>query len=160
MIISIKKTNAIRELEKAKIKFIIKEYEVDEKDLSAINVALKTGAYIEQVFKTLVLFNEKKELIVACIQGDAELDLKKLSKLSNSKKVEMLGVKELLENTGYIRGGCSPVGIKKKHLTYINESALKYEEIYISGGAKGIQVLVNPKELIKYLNMVVSDIVI
>lgn len=72
----------------------------------------------------------------------------------------MLGVKELLENTGYIRGGCSPIGIKKRHLTYINESALRYEEIYISGGARGIQILIDPKELIKYLNMVVSDIVI
>ncbi len=154
-----KKTNAMRELDKAKIQYSTQEYEVDENDLSAINAALKIGIYIEQVFKTLVLFNEKKELIVACIQGDAELDLKKLAKISNSKKVEMLGVKELLENTGYIRGGCSPIAIKKRHKTFINESALKYDQIYISAGVRGTQILLNPKDLVKYLNIEVENII-
>lgn len=150
----------MRELEKEKISFSVKEYEIDESDLSAITVALKTGAYIEQVFKTLVLFNEKKELIVACIQGNAELDLKKLAKVANCKKVEMLGVKDLLENTGYIRGGCSPIGIKKRHLTYINNSVLNYEEIYVSAGVRGAQILVGVKDLIAYLGMRVENIVV
>lgn len=155
-----KKTNAIRELEKSKINFSIKEYEVDENDLSAISVSLKTGIYIDKIFKTLVLFNEKKELIVACIHGDAELDLKKLAKLSSSKKVEMLGVKDLLSNTGYIRGGCSPIAIKKKHMSFINESCLKHQTIFISAGCRGVQIEISPNDLIKYLEMKVENIIV
>lgn len=155
-----KKTNAIRELEKSKINFSIKEYEVDENDLSAISVSLKTGIYVDKIFKTLVLVNEKKDLIVTCIHGDAELDLKKLAKLSSSKKVEMLGVKDLLSNTGYIRGGCSPIGIKKKHMSFINESCLKHDTIFISAGCRGMQIEISPNDLIKYLAMKVENIII
>lgn len=153
-----KKNNTVRELEKAKIKFNTLSYEVDENELSAINLSCKTGIYIGQIFKTLILFNEKKELIVACIQGDAELDLKNLAKLAESKKVEMLGVKELLENTGYIRGGCSPIGIKKRHRTFIDSSALAFDKIYISAGVRGMQIEIPPKILIEYCNMNIESL--
>lgn len=109
-----KKTNAMRELDKNKIKYEFKEYEVDENDLSAIAVSLKTGEDITKIFKTLVLLNEKKEMIVACIPGADTIDLKKLAKIAGAKKVEMLELKELFNMTGYIRGGCSPIGIKKE----------------------------------------------
>lgn len=113
-----KKTNAMRELDKNKIKYDFVEYEVDENDLSAISVSIKTGQDITKIFKTLILLNEKREMLVACIPGSDNIDLKKLAKLSGDKKVEMLEMKELFNMTGYIRGGCSPVGIKKdiKHL--------------------------------------------
>ncbi len=155
-----KKTNAVRELETAKIHFNLVEYKVDEKDVSAINVALKLGLDITKLFKTLVLFSEKKELLIACIPGSDELDLKKFAKLAGVKKVEMLGVKELLENTGYIRGGCSPVGIKKKHRTFIHSSVLEKEKIYLSAGCKGLQIEIITKELIKHTKMEVGDIIV
>lgn len=151
-----KKNNVVRELEKAKIDFKILNYEVDENDLSAIALSLKTGIFIGQIFKTLILFTEKKELVVACIQGDGELDLKNLAKLSGCKKVEMLGVKELFDNTGYIRGGCSPVGIKKRHRVFIDNSSLNFEKIYVSAGVRGVQIEINPHDLVKYLGMEVS----
>lgn len=154
-----KKTNAIRELEQNKIKHIIREYEVDENNLDALSVAIKTNEDVTRVFKTLVLLNEKKEMIVACIPGIEKIDLKKLAKLSESKKVEMLAMKDLFSYTGYIRGGCSPVGIKKKHRTFIHESVYDNEKILISGGLRGLQIEINPKFLIEYLQMVVGDIV-
>ncbi|MGL5050718.1 MAG: Cys-tRNA(Pro) deacylase [Fusobacteriaceae bacterium] len=154
-----KKNNVIRELEKAKIDFKTFSYEVDEFDLSAITLSLKTNIYIGQIFKTLVLFTEKKELIVACIAGDAELNLKNLAKLVGCKKVEMLGVKELFENTGYIRGGCSPIGIKKQHKTFIDSAAFNFETIYLSAGVRGMQIEINPKDLIKYLDIEVSVLI-
>ncbi|MBC2854933.1 Cys-tRNA(Pro) deacylase [Cetobacterium sp. 2A] len=157
---SVKKTNAIREIEKSKIPHKIMTYEVDENNLGAINVSLKTGADITKVFKTLALFNEKKELIIACVPGSDELDLKKLAKLSESKKVEMIDMKSLLENTGYIRGGCSPVGIKKRHKSFIHQSALLKDTIIISGGARGIQLELSPNSLIEYLKMIVGDIIV
>ncbi len=154
-----KKTNAIRELEIQKIKHKVYQYEVDEKHLDAISVAVKTNEDITRIFKTLVLVNEKKEMIVACISGIDKIDLKKLAKLSESKKVEMILMKDLLSMTGYIRGGCSPVGIKKKHKSFIDKSALKNEKILISGGQRGIQIEIVPKFLIEYLGMTVGDIV-
>jgi hypothetical protein len=108
-----KKTNAIRELETHKIEHIVREYEVDEDHLDALSVAIKTNEDITRIFKTLVLLNEKKEMIVACIPGLEKLDLKKLAKISGSKKVEMLPMKDLFSMTGYLRGGCSPIAIKK-----------------------------------------------
>ncbi|MGL4254131.1 MAG: Cys-tRNA(Pro) deacylase [Fusobacteriaceae bacterium] len=153
-----KKNNVIRELEKAKIDFKTLSYEVDESDLSAIALSLKTGIFIGKIFKTLILFTDKKELLVSCIQGDGELNLKNLAKLSGCKKVEMLGVKELFDNTGYVRGGCSPIGIKKRHRTFIDRSALNFEKIYVSAGVRGMQIEINPHSLIKYLGMEVSDL--
>ncbi|MGL6132106.1 MAG: Cys-tRNA(Pro) deacylase [Fusobacteriaceae bacterium] len=153
-----KKNNVVRELEKEKIDFKTLNYEFDENDLSAISLSCKTGIFIGQIFKTLILFTDKKELIVACIQGDGELDLKNLAKLSGCKKVEMVGVKELFENTGYIRGGCSPIGIKKRHRTFIDKSAENFENIYVSAGVRGTQIEINPHTLIKYLGMEVFNL--
>ena len=155
-----KKSNAMRELDRAKIKYEAREYEVDENDLSAVTLAGKIGEDITRIFKTLALFNEKKELIIACIPGSDEIDLRKLAKVSNSKKVEMLNMKDLLEHTGYIRGGCSPVGIKKRHKTFIHSSALNKEKILISAGVRGIQMDLSPQDLIKYLHMEVAEIIV
>ncbi|WP_294705946.1 Cys-tRNA(Pro) deacylase [uncultured Fusobacterium sp.] len=155
-----KKTNAMRELDKQKIKYDFKEYEVDENDLSAIAVSIKTGEDITKIFKTLVLLTEKKEMLVACIPGADSVDLKKLAKVAGAKKVEMLELKELFNMTGYIRGGCSPIGIKKRHQTFIHESALNKDYIMISAGVRGMQIIIDPKELIKYLNMTVGDIIV
>lgn len=154
-----KKTNAIRELEQNKIEHIIREYEVDEDNLDALSVAIKTNEDVTRVFKTLVLLNEKKEMLVACIPGIEKIDLKKLAKISNSKKVEMLAMKDLLPMTGYVRGGCSPVGIKKKHRTFIHNSVFDNEKILVSGGLRGIQIEIKPKLLVDYLEMVVEDII-
>lgn len=155
-----KKTNAMRELDKKKIKYDYKEYEVDESDLSAIAVSLKTGEDITKIFKTLVLLTEKKEMIVACIPGADSIDLKKLAKLAGVKKVEMLELKELFNMTGYIRGGCSPIGIKKRHQSFIHQSAMSKEQIMISAGMRGLQIIIDPKDLVEYLNMIVGDIIV
>lgn len=155
-----KKTNAMRELDKNKIKYNFIEYEVDENDLGAVAVAMKTGQDITKIFKALVLLNEKREMLVACIPGSDTIDLKKLAKIAGDKKVEMLELKELFNMTGYIRGGCSPIGIKKKHKTYIHESALAKDTIFVSGGARGIQIEIDPNILINQLNMTVGDIII
>ena len=154
-----KKTNAIRELEIHKIEHSTKEYEVDENNLDAVSVALKVGEDITRVFKTLVLLNDKKEMVVACIPGMEKLDLKKLAKLSGNKKLEMLPMKDLLAYTGYVRGGCSPIGIKKKHTAFIHESALKKKTICVSGGMRGIQIEIEPQKLIDYLKLTVGDII-
>ncbi|MGX6592636.1 Cys-tRNA(Pro) deacylase [Cetobacterium ceti] len=157
---NLKKTNAIREIEKTHFNYNIYTYEVDENDLSAINVSIKTGIDITKIYKTLALFNEKKELIIACIPGSDELDLKQLAKVLHFKKVEMLNLNDLLKNTGYIRGGCSPIGIKKRHLSIIDSSALYKDKILISGGMRGLQLEIAPKDLIIYLNMLTADIII
>lgn len=155
-----KKTNAMRELDKNKIKYEYVEYEVDENDLSAIAVSIKTGQDITKIFKTLILLNEKREMLVACIPGSDNIDLKKLAKLSGDKKVEMLEMKELFNMTGYIRGGCSPVGIKKRHTAFIHQSVLIKDKIFVSGGIRGVQIVISPEDLIKYLNMTVGDIIV
>lgn len=155
-----KKTNAMRELDKKKIKYDYKEYEVDENDLSAIAVSLKTGEDITKIFKTLVLLTEKKDMLVACIPGADTIDLKKLAKVAGVKKVEMLELKELFNMTGYIRGGCSPIGIKKRHQSYIHQSAKTKDYIMISAGVRGLQIIINPNDLIEYLNMQVGDIIV
>ena len=155
-----KKTNAMRELDKKKIKYDFKEYEVDENDLSAVSVSLKTGEDITRIFKTLVLLTEKKDMIVACIPGADTIDLKKLAKVAEVKRVEMLELKELFNMTGYIRGGCSPIGIKKRHRNFIHQSALNKDYIIVSAGVRGLQLIVDPKDLIEYLNMTVGDIIV
>ena len=107
----------------------------------------------------MVLLNEKREMVVACIPGIEKLDLKKLAKLSNHKKLEMLPMKDLFSMTGYIRGGCSPIGVKKKHTVFIHKSALDNKTILVSGGLRGLQIEINPQKLIDYLKMVVGDII-
>ena len=148
-----KKTNAARILDRNKIKYSIIEYEVDENDLSALGVGIKLGQEVDRIFKTLVLLGDKTGIIVACVPGDGELDLKSLAKLSGNKKVNMINMKDLQRTTGYIRGGCSPLGMKKIYPTYIDESALKFETIYVSAGIRGQQLEIAPGDLIKTADM-------
>ena len=145
------KTNAMRLLEQADIEFETGEYQVDESDLSGVHAAAELGVEPECVFKTLVVRGDKKGLYVFCIPVAEELDLKKCAACAKEKKVEMIHVKELLPLTGYIRGGCSPVGMKKKYPTFIDETAVLFEKIYVSAGQRGVQLIVNPEALAAYL---------
>ena len=153
------KTNAIRLLEKAKIPFETKEYEVDESDLSGTHVAECVNLPPEIVFKTLVARGDKNGLCVFCIPCAEELDLKKAAKVSGNKKIEMLPLKELLPTTGYIRGGCSPVGMKKKLPTFVHSTAVNYEKFAVSGGARGIQLFLSPNDLISFVGASCEDII-
>ena len=141
------KTNAMRLLEKEGIPFRTQEYPVDENDLSGEHVAAVLGQPAEQVFKTLVTKGEKNGIMVFCIPVCDELDLKKIAVLTKDKKIEMIPVKDLLSLTGYIRGGCSPVGMKKKYPTWFDETAQLYDEIYVSAGVRGCQIIINPEML-------------
>lgn len=141
------KTNAMRLLDRAHISYKTAEYEVDESDLSGTHIADEVGMPYESVFKTLVARGDKTGVIVMCIPVHRELDLKKVAKVSGNKKVEMVQVKELLGLTGYIRGGCSPIGMKKKYPTFIDESALLQEEISVSAGIRGGQIIIAAEAL-------------
>lgn len=152
------KTNVIRLLESDKIAYTTKEYEVDENDLSGVHVAGQLGQPVEQVFKTLVLKGDKRGYIVCCIPVAEELDLKKIAKAADDKKVEMIPMKDLLSVTGYIRGGCSPIGMKKKLPTFIDETCELFDIIAISAGIRGMQVLINPQALIEYTKAKTVDL--
>ncbi len=152
------KTNAVRMLEAAGIKFRTAEYKVDENDLSGMHVAEQLGQPPEQVFNTLVLKCEKTGYLVCCIPVNAELDLKKAAKAAKDKKVEMLHMKDLLSVTGYIRGGCSPVGMKKKFPTFIDETAILFDEIAVSAGIRGAQIIVEPNALCEYVEAEFVDL--
>ena len=136
-------------MDKAKIAYELIPYEVDENDLSAIHVADSLGENIEQVFKTLVLHGVKNGHFVCVIPGEHEVDLKLAAKASGNKKCDLIPMKELLPLTGYIRGGCTPIGMKKPFPTYIHESCLNYPYIYISAGQRGLQLKLDPNDLIK-----------
>ncbi|MGL6039398.1 Cys-tRNA(Pro) deacylase [Soonwooa sp.] len=142
-----KKTNAVRILESQNITFKLREYEVDENDLSAEHVAESLGISADKIYKTLILKGQKDPFLVAVIPGYAQLDFKKLAKASGNKNCEMLPLKDLLATTGYIRGGCSPIGMKKNFPTYIEEIASLENEIIISAGKRGLQIILNPKDL-------------
>jgi Cys-tRNA(Pro)/Cys-tRNA(Cys) deacylase len=144
-----KKTNAARYLDTLKIKYELVSYEVDEDDLSAVHVADTIGADPAQIFKTLVVTDERGAPIVACIPADAELDLKVLAAAAGRKRCDMLPVKELLATTGYIRGGCSPFGMKKRFATFVDESINSVSKVYVSAGQRGLQLLLSPQELIR-----------
>lgn len=148
----INKTNVARLLDKAKVAYQLVPYEVDENDLSATHVADQLGENVAQVFKTLVLHGDKSGYFVCVIPGADEVDLKKAAKVSSNKSCEMIPVKELLPLTGYIRGGCSPIGMKKQFPTYIDESALQYEAISLSAGMRGQQVLVAPQDVAQLIH--------
>ena len=154
----VNKTNVARLLDKAKISYQLVPYEVDENDLSAIHVAEQLGENVEQVFKTLILHGDKSGYFVCVIPGADEVDLKKAAKVSGNKKCEMIPVKELLPLTGYIRGGCSPIGMKKRFPTFIDEAALKYETIAVSAGQRGFQVLLSPQALADYVGAKLLDL--
>lgn len=147
----IQKTNAARLLEAAGIRFELVPYEVDENDLAAGHVAEQLGEPIEQVFKTLVLRGDRNGLFVCVMPGDMEVDLKLAAKISGNKSAAMIHMKELLPETGYIRGGCSPIGMKKPLPTFIHESALLYDFIYVSAGVRGLQLKLKPEDLISFI---------
>ncbi|MFA9377068.1 MAG: Cys-tRNA(Pro) deacylase [Lachnotalea sp.] len=153
------KTNAMRILEKANIAFEIKEYEVDESDLSGEHIANQLGLDCQQVFKTLVARGEKNGIMVFCIPVNEELDLKKASVAVKDKKIEMVHVKELLGLTGYIRGGCSPIGMKKKYPTFIDETVILFDKVYISAGVRGIQFIMKPEDIIHFTDALTVDLV-
>lgn len=153
------KTNAMRLLQNANIELEIVEYEVDENDLSGTHTADILGIDPDCMFKTLVCRDDKGGYEVFCIPVAYELDLKKCAVAAGVKRVEMIHVKELLPLTGYIRGGCSPVGMKKKFPTYIDETAVLFDKIYVSAGQRGVQMFVNPDELAGYVGAKYSDLV-
>ena len=153
------KTNAIRILESRNIQFTTESYEVSEDELDAVSVARKIGMDPDMVFKTLVARNESNQLFVFVIPGSCELDLKKAARASGSKKIEMIKVKELFDLTGYIRGGCSPIGMKKPFPTFIDETSLLFDLISISAGVRGTQILVSPTDLITAIPAETADLI-
>ena len=156
----IEKTNAARLLDRSKIAYNLIPYEFDENDLAAQHVADSLGQDIAKVFKTLVLHGDRTGYIVCVIPGDKEVELKALAKASGNKKVEMIPMKELLGVTGYIRGGCSPIGMKKRFPTYFHSTAADHDVIYVSAGVRGLQIEINPNELISFVDGVISDVAI
>ena len=154
------KTNAMRILDKAKVNYTVLTYEVDENDLSGEHIAQQLSLNPAMLFKTLVLRGDKKGYLVACIPVAETLDLKALARVSGNKSVEMVQVKELFGLTGYIRGGCSPIGMKKKFPTYMQESILNHEIVGVSGGLRGIQLLIKPTELVEAAMAQVADIIL
>lgn len=156
---AINKTNAARLLDKAKIHYELVPYEVDENNLAATHIADQLGENIKQVFKTLVLHGEKSGYFVCVIPGDDEVDLKKAAKIAGAKKADLIPMKELLPLTGYIRGGCSPIGMKKPFPTFIHESALNFDYIYVSAGQRGLQFKISPQDLINYVKATLADLI-
>ena len=154
----IEKTNAARLLDKAGIPYRLIPYEFDENDLAAQHVADSLGQDIAMVFKTLVLHGDKTGHIVCVVPGNMEVELKALAKASGNKKVEMIAMKDLLSVTGYIRGGCSPVGMKKRFPTFFHSTALSFDHIYVSAGVRGLQLEISPSELIDFTGAAVADV--
>lgn len=152
------KTNVMRLLESAGIPYRTAEYEYDEENLSGLHAAEQIGIPAEQVFKTLVTRGDKTGIMVFCIPVDMELDLKKAAAVSKNKKVEMTHMKELLGLTGYVRGGCSPIGMKKKYPTFVDETCILFEEIAVSAGVRGQQVIFSPQDLMTYIDAVRADL--
>lgn len=153
-----KKTNAARILDGLKIRYELREYQVDESDLGAENVAGKVGLPAEQVFKTLVARGDKTGVLLACIPGSAELNLKAIASVSGNKKVEMVHLKDVKGLTGYIRGGVSPLGTKKKYPVFIDESAEKWLAIAVSAGVRGCQIIAAPDDLARAVEAVFCQI--
>jgi Cys-tRNA(Pro)/Cys-tRNA(Cys) deacylase len=153
------KTNAARLLDKQGITYDLIEYKVDESDLSAVSVAAKLGQNIEQVFKTLVVQGDKTGVIVCVIPGGEELNLKKAAIASGNKSITLVPMKEILGLTGYIRGGCSPLGMKKNYETYIDETCILFDFIFISAGIRGLQIKIAPDDLIKVVGCKICDLI-
>ena len=154
------KTNAVRLVQQAGIPCREEFYEFDENDLNGNHAAAAIGFPPEQVFKTLVARGTKRGIMVFCIPVCCELDLKKAAKVANDKSIEMLPVKELLQTTGYIRGGCSPVGMKKKYPTYMDEVCLLFDEIAVSAGERGHQMILPPEDLVRLVDGNIVDIIV
>lgn len=152
------RTNAMRLLNQADIAYRTKTYDYDEDHLGGAHVASQVDFPADQIFKTLVTRGEKKGILVFCIPITTELDLKKAAKAVGDKKIEMIHVKEILGLTGYVRGGCSPVGMKKPYPICFDETALLYDEIGVSAGTRGCQILLDPEQLIQYVNGRCADV--
>ena len=152
------KTNAMRQLDAAKIKYEVLEYEVDENNLAGTHVADQIGLSYDIVFKTIVTKGDKTGYLVFCVPCDKEIDLKKAAAATGNKKVEPLHVKDLLGLTGYIRGGCSPIGMKKKFPTYFDSSVEKCEKITVSAGVRGAQLLLDTQALMKFVGARTADV--
>lgn len=155
---SVTKTNAMRQLDAAGIPYEVKTYEVDENDLTGTHIAAQIGLPLHMVFKTLVARGDKTGHLVFCIPVDKEIDLKAAAALTGNKKIEMVHVKDLLALTGYIRGGCSPIGMKKKFPTYFDASALDCEKITVSAGVRGAQLLLEREALVRFVSGVLVDV--
>lgn len=152
------KTNAARILDRLHINYELVEYTVDPDNLAADHVALELGEPIEQVFKTLVLRGDKNGIFVCVVAGNREVDLKKAAKVSGNKKAEMIAMKELQPLTGYIRGGCTSIGMKKNYPVFISEEALSFPFIYVSAGKRGLQLKLAPGDLVRAANAQTADI--
>jgi len=157
--LKVQKTNAVRLLEASNIRHSVLTYDVNENDLSGITVANKIGVEPERVFKTLVTRGEKTGINVFCIPVTEELNLKKAASVCGDKKIEMIKEKELLPLTGYIKGGCSPIGMKKNYPTFIDETAQLFDEISISAGIRGMQIMIKPEDLAKIIGNNFADLV-
>jgi len=156
----INKTNAARLLDQLKIPYELIPYEVDENDLGAQHIAAQLGQPIELLFKTLVLRGDKTGLVVCVIPGAEEVDLKKAARVTGNKKLEMIHVKELLPLTGYIRGGCSPIGMKKALPTWFHESIMLYDTVYCSAGLRGLQFRLAPQDLVRAARGQLADLIV
>ncbi len=154
----IEKTNAARLLDRAKIPYELIPYEVDERDLAAAHVARQLGEPIERVFKTLVLRGDRSGHFVCVVPGDREVDLKRAARASGNKSAELIPVKELLPTTGYIRGGCSPIGMKRRFPTFVDASCEAFERIYISAGVRGLQLRIAPADLLRYAEAATAEL--
>lgn len=154
----INKTNAARLLDRAAIPYELIPYRVDEEHLAATHVAEELGEPIECVFKTLILKGDRTGYFVCVIPGDHEVELKAAARISGNKKADLIPMKELLPVTGYIRGGCSPIGMKKPFPTFIHQTALEHEFIYISAGVRGLQLKIAPMQLVAYIGATVGEI--
>ncbi|WP_106828227.1 Cys-tRNA(Pro) deacylase [Parabacteroides pacaensis] len=155
----VNKTNVARLLDKAGIHYQLVPYEVDENDLSAVHVAEQLGEDVAQVFKTLVLKGDKTGFFVCIIPGAEEVDLKLAAKISGNKSCDMIPMKELLPTTGYIRGACSPIGMKKHFPTYIHDTCLQFPLIYVSAGQRGLQIQIAPNDLIKEIQATIGKLI-
>lgn len=153
------KTNAMRILDKSNIQYSIKEYPVDENDLSGVHVAKVLGMDERMLFKTLLLKGEKRGYLVCCIPVAEELDMKKAAKAAGDKSVTMLPLKDLTAVSGYLRGGCSPIGMKRQYPTFIESTATAYDSIAISGGKRGVQIIITPNTLSEFIGAKFCDLV-
>lgn len=156
--LNISKTNAMRELDSAGIKYKFDSYEYDEKDLSGIHAAEMLGVDEDIIFKTIVTISDDNCLSVFMLPVAEHLDLKKAAKVSGHKKIELVHVKDIEKFTGYVRGGCSPIGMKKSYQTFIDETAILYDEIYFSAGKRGLQIILDPNVLAEFVNAEFSDL--
>lgn len=155
----IEKTNAARLLDRAKIPYRLVPYQVDENNLAADHVAEQLGEDINRVFKTLVLQGDKNGYFVCVIPGNCEVDLKKAAKVSGNKKCDLIPMKELLPLTGYIRGGCTSIGMKKKFPTYFHDTAIDFATIFVSAGVRGLQLEIEPRQLVSFVEGELADLV-